>query len=272
MKGQARLKRGIPSLVWISLLPGVAPQSSTAQQAGPKTYAATPQRPTFTSDTSVTAPGSVELELGGTFSRGSWALPAFLKFTPDVAGLFSQTELGVGFDLVSSVSIAGNRETRLGDSLSFSVRRAVYEGGSFSVALAPLASFFLREKEGVRLGATGIAVYSWGLNSLVGNLTWTGATRPSTENPSGQVDVSFDYVRSLGSRCVWERLAIFAGALYENPTGHSVSVSLAQGMSYKLRPHWVLDLAVVERGLAFGPSEWEILGGATVNLGRPASW
>ena len=49
------------SLVW--------PLSAATAQQSASSHPATPQRPTFTTDTSVTTPGTVELELGGFFAE-----------------------------------------------------------------------------------------------------------------------------------------------------------------------------------------------------------
>ena len=244
------------SLVW--------PLSAAAAQQSASSHPATPQRPTFTTDTSVTTPGTVELELGGFFAENLGALPTSVKFTPDVSGLFHRTEIAVSFDALSSVSTRGDRDTRFGDTLTVAVRRALYESDGFSFALAPVATFFLRGEDGARLGGAAIAAYGRGANSIVVNLGLTGATSSSVSNPSVQLDFATDFSRSLS-----ERFTIFAGALLETASESAGAFSLDQGLTFRVRPDVVLDIAVVERGLADGPSALELLLGLTVNLGWP---
>jgi hypothetical protein len=45
-------------------------------------------------------------------------------------------------------------------------------------------------------------------------------------------------------------------------------VNLEEGFRFRVRPNWVLDFAVRERGLAVGPLDTRIRGGLTVNLGH----
>jgi hypothetical protein len=65
---------------------------------------------------------------------------------------------------------------------------------------------------------------------------------------------------------------VFAGGSYENPSRQPAAVSLGQGLSYRVRPNWVLDVAVRQLGLAAGPRDYQILTGFTVNLGRVREW
>lgn len=154
-------------------------QSAGAQSEPPE---ATPQRPTFTSDTSTTAPGTLELEIGTTSSDSFFGLPLTIKYTPDVAGLLREAKLSLAFEAVTSISLAGVRRTEFGDRLTFALRRPVYRGERFSLAVAPQATFFVRDGKGARLGATLLGVYSFGRNTAIANLTWTSATSSSATN------------------------------------------------------------------------------------------
>ncbi len=232
-------------------------------------YDATPQRPTFTSDTSTTAPGTMEIEFGAAAtgsSGGFLALPTMVKYTPDVVGGFlHQAEFSLSFDAVQRDSSSTDTQTRFGDSLLLSVRRPIWAGDSFSLAIAPQAQFFLREKDGGRVGLTGLAAYSDGPNTAVVNLTWTVATERSETNPARKYDFAFDYGRTLGAG---GRLGAFAGLLMEKPSRNDVAVSMSQGLTYRMRPNLVWDVAIVEEGIGAGRSGYRILGGLTVNLGR----
>lgn len=244
------------------------PWGGSAQNAAPP-FEATPQRPSFSNDNVTTVPGTVELELGGAATGEFFGLPTGFKFTPDVPqGLLRGMEFSVGFDSISSLEMGSNRDTRFGDRVGFAVRRALYQGDSFSFGIAPQAVFFLRDEEGARLGASAIAVYSFGLNSLVANLVWSAATDSSENNPARQTSVIAGYSRTLGSGPQASRVAAFFEYLQEFPTDQPSRVSLIQGISYRLRPDLVLDFAVQQNGLAATPFDFAVATGLTYNLGR----
>ena len=230
---------------------------------------ATPQRPSFSNDTSTTAPGTLELELGGSGNADFFGLPTLFKFTPDAAeGVFKGMEFSVGFDSISSVEIGNDRDTRFGDRIGFAVRRALYQRGGFSFAVAPQAVFFLRGEDGARLGGSAIAVYSFGKNSLVANLLWSAATDASESNPRHQTGVIAGYSRTLGSGPRWSRASAFAEYLQEFPTDEPSRVSLIQGITYRVRPDLVLDFSVQQNGLAATPFDLIVATGLTYNFGR----
>ena len=221
----------------------------------------------------------MEIEFGAsaTGSGGGFlTLPTMLKFTPDVgAGVFRGAEFSVSFDALQRDSSGAETESRFGDSLLLAVRRPVWEGNSFSVAVAPLAQFYLRGQQGARLGLLGIVAYSSGLEALVANFTWTSATSSSTSatsssptNPAHKYDFALDYGHTMGPAGTASRVGVFAGILIERPTQADTSVSMSQGITYRMRPNLVWDLALVENGLAAGPLGYQVLAGLTVNLGR----
>jgi hypothetical protein len=193
----------------------------------------------------------MEIEFGAAAtgsSGGFLALPTMVKYTPDVVGGFlHQAEFSLSFDAVQRDSSSTDTQTRFGDSLLLSVRRPIWAGDSFSLAIAPQAQFFLREKDGGRVGLTGLAAYSDG------------------PNPARKYDFAFDYGRTLGAG---GRLGAFAGLLMEKPSRNDVAVSMSQGLTYRMRPNLVWDVAIVEEGIGAGRSGYRILGGLTVNLGR----
>ena len=246
--------------------------SSTQAQSG-GSQAATMQRPTFTSDASTTAPGTMELEMGTASWSGFFALPVLLKYTPfDGSGFFHQAEFGVGFDAVSSVDMGPDRMTEFGDRIGVILRRPVYSSGPVVFAVAPQATFLLRGDEGARIGATGIAAFGFGLNGAVVNAGWSSATNSSSSNPAHDYFVAADFARTLGNSGGLTRLIPFVGVLYQDTTHDSASVSLGQGLSYRLRADWVFDVAVHEHGVGLGERDYQILVGFTVNLGRPGRW
>jgi hypothetical protein len=192
-----------------------------------------------------------------------------IKYTPNAgSGFFQGLEFSLTADLfTSSVAEANRRVTQFGDSLEFAARRRVYGSGDISVAVAPTAAFFLRGEQGAKLGLLGIAVYSPGLNALVGNLRWRATTHPSDTNPSHTFDVVFDYARSLGSSGTANRFALFAGFQWTEASASDTWFALEQGLMFSLRPNWVLDIAFQQVDLIDGERDLQILFGFTVNMG-----
>lgn len=251
---------------WFLLGSGALGQTGGSQ-------AATPQRPTFTLDASTAAPGTMELEMGTASWRGFFALPVFLRYTPNSsAGLFHQAEFGFAFDAVSSVGLGPDRMTEFGDRIGVVWRRPVYSSGPVAFAIAPTATFLLCGDEGARIGATGIAAFGFGQNGAAVNAGWSSATNSSNSNPAYDYFVAADFARTLGTSGALSRLSPFAGILYQDTTLDSASVSLGQGVSYRVRPNWVFDLAVYEHGFSLGTRDYQVLVGFTVNLGRPGRW
>lgn len=181
-------------------------------------------------------------------------------------------EFSLNFDAISSESEEADRVTHFSDRLGLVIRRPVYLGESFSLAVAPRATFFLRGDRGARLGLTALAAYEFGLNSVVANVTWTSATSPSSTNPAQRYDVAFDFIRQMRASGTLSHLSVFGGLLAANPTHQAASVSLGQGLSYRVRPNVVFDVAVREFGLAAGRRDYRVVAGFTVNLGRLRDW
>ena len=220
-------------------------------------HEATPQRPSFTTDTATTAPGTIELEIGAVRSTGFFGLQNAIKIAP--AG---RTEFSVGFDGLSRE----NGRTRFGDRIGLGVRRALIRREKFSFAVAPQAVFLLRGGDGARLGATAIAAYELERNAIIANFAWSTATDSSPANPAQQYDVILGYGRGFG------RASVFAEYLQEFPNGGESRVSLMQGVSYRLRPSFVVDFAVQQSGVSDGDLDVGLLAGFTVNLGSVGLW
>ena len=225
--------------------------------------AATPQRPSFTTNASITAAGTVELELGGAAFNDTFSLPTTVKLTPDLHGSpLAGMEWSLSFDsLVRETAGVGGRTASFGDRVTLASRRPVYDRGGLALAVAPQVTFFRRGADGVRAGALAIAVHEFGECSLVGNLAWTAATRASDTNPAHQLDWAVGLGRSFG------RASLFAEALLADPSGAGATVSLMQGVAVTLRPDLVLDFAFQQSAVN---SETDVgaLIGMTLNLGR----
>jgi len=95
------------SLICIFFLSSLA----FAQNNDPDVYDATPQRPTFTSDTSTTAPGTLEMELGTVISEDTFVIPITFKYTPAATkGVFHKAEFSVSFDTVAGIESNRSQE------------------------------------------------------------------------------------------------------------------------------------------------------------------
>ena len=244
-------------------------QVAFGQAAAGPPYAATPQRPTFTTDTSITAPGTLELEFGGTHARGFFSLPAVWKFTPDTnLAVFRQTEFSVGFDALTRITTDGRSLTQFGDRIGFAFRRPLYQGENLSMALAPLGLIYLRGSKGGRLGLLMIGTLHGGQHAVVLNVAWSSATSPSKDNPRHLVDFMGDYTYSLAESGFWSRWTVYAGYLLEKASGVESLFSLEQGLTFRLRPELVLDVGIVEQAVIGGKYETLLLVGFTYNFGR----
>lgn len=235
-----------------------------AQSSGPP-FAATPQRPTFTSDTSTTAPGTLELQLGGTFSSGFFSLPTTLKFTPGAGGgFFHQGEFSASVNAVKAISRNGRTVTRFGDWIELAWRRPVYAQGGLSFAVAPQVTVSLREGGQSRAGFTGIMAYSQGRNGVAVNANFnTGA-----DTPAGWI--AADFARFLAASGPWSKVAVFAGLMTEHARHDPSRLSLGQGLLWRVRPNLVLDAALRQVDVTRRGRDWQALTGLTLNLGRLA--
>jgi hypothetical protein len=260
---QMRQARSIPPAVLLAV--SIWASSAAAQTSPPE---ATPQRPTFTSDTATAAPGTVETEFGAQGPWSSFTLPTSIRFTPPAAnGLFQGMEFSLGFDTVERLGERGRERTRFGQTLDLMIRRRVWSSGGLSFAIAPRAEFFVRDGSGAKLGGKAIAVYGFGLNSLVVNVTGLAATAPSRVDPDWQVDLAYGYGRSLGHAGLASRFSVAFEAQHELPTGQDAALSLLQSISFRVRPNLVFDIALQQDGLQAGEFQFILAGGVTYNFG-----
>jgi hypothetical protein len=111
--------------------------SAHAQQSPPE---ATPQRPTFSNDTSTTAPGTLEIEFGAKGPASGLTLPTEIKFTPPAErGFFHRMEFSLGFDTVQRVVVDEEGKLKFAETLDLVMRRPVWSSGGLSFAVAPRA-------------------------------------------------------------------------------------------------------------------------------------
>lgn len=265
--GAAPLRTGSAILI-VGLVSAIV---SAAQSAGPSPRVATPQRPSFSSDTATTAPGTIELEFGGDVTGQEFGLPTGVKFTPDVqAWILRGTEFSVNFDAIKVRERQDFDETSAFEVTDISVRRTFYQQGGFALAVKPELLFThggpVRDD---RLGLRLIGTYSFGLNTILGNVVWNAALRSSSRSARQQWDWIGGYTRTLAGKGVGNRFDLFAEFRYQAPRGSENSFDLIQGVHFWARPDLVLDFAVQQEGLGTRSGvDVRFLGGITVNVGR----
>lgn len=245
--------------VALSALIVVMPASSLAQSDdGP--YPASPKRPSFSVGSSVAPASSLEIELGFDATDGQLTLPMDVRFGLD--GLLKRTELSVAYD---SIDVQGG-DTRFGEKLTLGLRtRFVDPGSGPGIAFAPEVGIGLPDGVSDTLGALLIVDRSFGRHGIVGNIKLEAPLDP----PEDASSHAFNWI--LGYSVVFGRdgrFGAFAEIQQDLPQGQENTVALIQGLTYAVRPHFMIDLAVQQTGVGSGSTTWEVLGGLTKNFGK----
>jgi hypothetical protein len=219
----------------------------------------------------ITAPGTAEVEWDNlySFTSGNYSMPSSFKFTP--AGghiLWGRTEYSAAFDSLDSTAFAGGRANQFSDRLSFAATSVILDTAKLDIAIAPQATFFLRGESGVRLGATVLARYDSGLNSLGATAAWSFGTSPSGTNPAGAWDFGAGFGRKLASAGILNRLTPHVNTIYDRSTGFRGTLAGFAGMEYQVTPRVAVDFSGQRLGLTGGTADRQVVVGLTVNLGR----
>ena len=124
--------------------------------------------------------GTAELAWAGLYSfrQASWSAPASLHVTPAHTGFWSRTELGLASD-THTLSVTGTH--------------VLVEREHFDIAVAPQATFFVRDGSGTRLGALAVVRYDHRDHTVSAILNWTAATRASRGNPEHLANFGLGY-------------------------------------------------------------------------------
>jgi hypothetical protein len=218
----------------------------------------------------ITEPGTVEIDWANLFSytTSNFTMPSAIKYTP--AGnsvLWGRTEYSIAFDSVSSAVNLGTRTTQFSDRMSVTGTSVILDTTHFDIAVAPQATFLLRDSSGMRYGATVIAREDVGLNSMGATIGWTAATVSSSSNPAGTWDLGGGFGRHLASKGVLGRLTPHSNAVWERATGFQGTVSAFAGMEYQITPRVAFDATGQRVGLNSG-ADRQVLFGMTINLGK----
>lgn len=190
-----------------------------ASPANAQPYPTSSHGTSFIFGTQPTAAGTVEFEIGEVFTEISETTPTLIKWTP---GSWPSTEFSLGSDL-------------FGGRINMVIRQRLMSRGRFSLALAPRATFFVRDNRGVRLGGTLVIQFVSGANMVVSNSTIMASTRPSDTNPRIGLVNAVDYCRVVN-----KMVTIFVGAQHEVVSDASWNLGFEQGIAFNLRTNVAL--------------------------------
>ena len=218
----------------------------------------------------ITEPGTVEVDWANlySFSSGNFTMPSAAKYTPAGNSFFvGRTEYSVAFDSVASSLDTGFRTTQFSDRVSLTATSILLDTTHFDVAIAPQATFFLRDASGARYGATVVAREDIGLNSMGATVGWTVATTSSSTNPAGTWDFGVGYGRHIASKGVLNHFTPHVNAVWERSTGFDRVTSVFAGMEYQITERVAFDVTGQRVGLT-GPADRQVQAGMTINLGK----
>jgi hypothetical protein len=222
-------------------------------------------------NTLITEPGTIEVEWDNlySYSTGNFSMPSVIKYTPKGTSiLWGRTEYSAAFDAIDSVALTGQRNTQFSDRVTFAANAVLKDGEKLDIAIQPAGTFFLRGEEGARLGATAIARYDVGRNSMGATLSWTAATAPSPTNPAGTWDFGGGFGRRLAASGAWGHLTPHVNVVYERSTGFERTWAGFAGVEYQITERIAVDFTGQRYGLAGGSPDRQLVVGLTMNFGK----
>jgi hypothetical protein len=222
-------------------------------------------------NTLITEPGTAELDWGGlySFSTSNFAMPSGFRFTP--AGhhiIWGRTEYSIAFDTVTSADIGAARLTQFSQAITLTAASVLHDGEKLDIAIAPQASFFLRDESGARLGAVAIARYDTGRNSIGATVAWSGATHSSESDPAGTFDLGLGFGRQLSGTNWLEKFTPHLNAEWEKSTGQNTALLAFEGIEYQVTEQLAFDLAAQHFASKGRAPDHQIAFGMTLNLGK----
>ncbi len=222
-------------------------------------------------NTLITEPGTMEIEWDNLYSATSdnFSVPSIIKYTPVGKNiLWGRTEYSVAFDSIESVPQAGQRITQFSDRVTVSANAVLHDGEKLDIAIAPQGTFFLRDEAGARFGATAIARYDAGRNSMGATVSWSAATSPSPTNPAGSWDFGAGFGRRLAAGGAWGHLTPHVNTVYEKATGFETTLAAFAGIEYQITEWVAVDFSGQRFGLTGGNPDRQVVVGLTLNLGK----
>lgn len=222
------------------------------------------QRRIYTNDIFTITPGTMEMEFGVNTGSDLTTFPTVVKYEPDTNFfLLRQTEFSFASDTMTRSLPGDHPVVQFSDQQSIAVLRPVFQRETVSIAVQPQYTFFIRGNEAGRTGATLLAGWARGPNSLIGMVTWSVALRASDANPAREYDYELTYTRGL--RKHWSALL---DASWSQPSGQTHFGYLAEGILYKVSEKLTLDAALHEQDLGTGNMHPHFVGGFVYNFGR----
>jgi hypothetical protein len=212
----------------------------------------------------ITTPGTFEMEWYGVYwMDGDFSVPTTWKVTPGrEGGFWARTELSASFDALAGHGVGSDYVVQSTDHLTFTSTTVLGGVGPVQFALAPTATFWLRDESGARIGAIAYGKATTDRQQGGFNVSWTGATHPSPTNPAGTFDAGAGYGISFG------KFTLHAGAQWERSTGVRWLANLAEGVEYDFSDDFSLDLSAQQINLHTGTIYNQVILGLTWNLGR----
>ena len=220
----------------------------------------------------ITEPGTIELDWGNlySYSTQSFTMPSAVKYTPSGSGLFwGRTEYSAAFDSLASDLDTEGRNSRFSDRVSFTATSVLYGSDHFDIAFAPQVTTFLRDESGVRAGATAIARYDGGGNSVGVTMGWSAATASSSTNPAGAWDFGAGFGRPLARSGLLAHFTPHLNVVLEKSTGLERTASTFGGVEYQITRQIAFDVSGQRIGLPGGGADRQFALGLTINLGKP---
>ena len=155
-----------------------------------------------------------------------------------------------------------------GDRVTFAANAVLKDGEKLDIAIQPAGTFFLRGEEGARLGATAIARYDVGRNSMGATLSWTAATAPSPTNPAGTWDfgggihAAVSPLPAPAKTSLARQRSLRAAPRYERTWAGFA------GVEYQITERIAVDFTGQRYGLAGGNPDRQLVVGLTMNFGK----
>jgi len=222
-------------------------------------------------NTLITMPGTIEVDWSSLYSLSTtnFSMPSAIRYTPEGSHvIWGRTEYSAAFDTVTSAEVGGSRLTQFSQALTLTATSVLHDGEKLDIALAPQATFFLRDESGARLGAVAIARYDSGRNSTGATVSWSAATANSPSNPANTFDVGFGYGRQLAGSRLLEKFTPHFNAEWEKSTGAGRVLLAFEGIEYQITERLAFDLSAQHVALAGNAPDHQIAFGMTLNLGR----
>ncbi len=219
----------------------------------------------------IAAPGTVELDWGGldSYTTRDFSLPTAIRVSPAGNSLLrGRTEYSLSFDSVESSVGDGSRVLQFSDRLTFAGTTVVYASDHFDVAFAPQVTALLRGDTGVRLGATTIARYDGGGNTIAGIASWSGATAATDSNPAGIWDWGGGYARQLAQAGALSRITPHINLNWERASGFERTLSAFGGIGYQVTGRLTADVSGQRYGLTGGGEDRQFVVSFTYVFGK----